>query len=268
MALLTVITVVKDDASGLENTLASLDAQVRSDTNLVVVDGSTDPVSVPTILDKHPATTATYSWSPPAGVYAAMNDGLSIADGAYVYFLNAGDILAANDVLEQVTTQLAATTPSWAYGRVKFLGSDGSSMPEPDWDYLDEYRHWFSRGRFPAHQGVVVAAEELRRQGGFDTSYKVAADYASILHCARQSQPLNLNLVLAEFTVGGLSTQQWRTAQAEFHRARLSAFDLSGVDRAREQAYTWRAIAATSAYRALWAPGRPAHGLVQRLRSR
>ncbi len=268
MALLTVITVVKDDASGLESTLVSLEAQVRSDTNLVVIDGSTDPVAVPTILDKHPGLNATYSWSPPAGVYAAMNEGLSLADGTYVYFLNAGDILAADDVLEQVAPQLALSTPTWAYGRVRFLGADGSSMPEPDWDYLEEYRHWFARGRFPAHQGVVVSAEELRRQGGFDTSYTVAADYASILRCARQAQPLPLGLVLAEFTVGGLSTQRWRTAQAEFHRARQSAFDLNGVDRAREQAYTWRAIAATSAYRALWAPGRPAHGLVQRLRAR
>lgn len=268
MALLTVITVVKDDASGLENTLTSLEAQVPSDMNLVVVDGSTDPVAVPTILDKHRALTATYSWSPPAGVYAAMNDGLGIAEGTYVYFLNAGDILADNDVLEQVTKQLAASAPTWACGQVTFLAADGSSMPEPDWDYLDEYRHWFARGRFPAHQGVVVSAAELRRQGGFDTSYKVAADYASILRCARREQPLHLGLHLAEFSVGGLSTQQWRAAQREFHRARLSVFDLSGVDRAREQAYTWRAIAATSAYRALWAPGRPAHGLVQRIRAR
>lgn len=268
MALLTVITVVKDDASGLEKTLTSLDAQGHPDLDLVIVDGSADAVEVPTILDRHDTLHVTYTWSPPAGVYAAMNDGLRAAEGAYVYFLNAGDILAANDVLARLIALLAASNPTWAYGRVRFIGPDGSSMPEPDWTYPEEYRHWFARGRFPAHQGVVVAAEELRRQGGFDTSYVVAADYASILRCARQAPPLELDLVLAEFTVGGLSTQQWRTAQAEFHRARRSAFDLNGLDRVRELVYTWRATAATSAYRALWAPGRPAHGLVERLRAR
>ena len=268
MTLLTVITVVKDDPSGLDSTLASLDAQEPADIGVVVIDGSSDREAVPAVLSRHPTSPVDYSWSPPSGVYGAMNEGLRKASGSYVYFLNAGDVLAGVDVLQRITVQLAAASPVWAYGRVTFLGTDALAMPEPDWDYDTELHHWFARGRFPAHQGVVTSTSELIRQGGFDTSYQVAADYASILRCARSARPLDLGFTLAEFTVGGLSTQKWRLAQQEFHRARRAAFDLDGLDSVREQAYTLRALAAASAYRALWAPGRPAHELVRRLRAR
>ncbi|MDI1290906.1 MAG: glycosyltransferase [bacterium] len=268
MTLLTVITVVKDDPSGLDSTLASLGVQEPADIGVVVIDGSSDHEAVPQVLARHSATPVDYSWSAPSGVYGAMNTGLGQADGEYIYFLNAGDVLAGVEVLQRVTSQLAAASPVWAFGRVAFLGSDAELMGEPDWDYDTEFRHWFARGRFPAHQGVVTSRRELLRQGGFDTSYKVAADYASILRCSRTALPLELGLTLAEFTVGGLSTQQWRLAQQEFHRARRAAFDLDGLDSVREQAYTLRSLAAASAYRALWAPGRPAHDLVRRLRAR
>ncbi len=268
MALLTVITVVKDDASGLDSTLASLDVQEPADINVVVIDGSSDPHAVPQVIARHSVTPVDYSWSAPSGVYGAMNEGLRKADGEYIYFLNAGDVVAGVDVLQRVTSQLAADSPVWAYGRVTFLGTDAEAMPEPDWDYDTEFRHWFARGRFPAHQGVVTSRAELLGQGGFDTTYKVAADYASILRCSRVAPPLDLGLTLAKFTVGGLSTQQWRVAQQEFHRARRAAFELDGLDAAREQAYTARSLVAASAYRALWAPGRPAHDLVRRLRAR
>ena len=266
MPLLTIVTVVRNDAAGLRRTLGSLSRQSVAPDQLVVVDGSDDRDEVAGTLAAFPLLPVDLSWAPPRGVYAAMNDGLARAIGDYVCFLNAGDVLAADDVLAGIAGPLAGQRPRWAMGRVEFFGEDGSVMAQPAWDYADERAALFARGRFPAHQGVVVRTDALRAQGGFDLSYRVAADYASILRLAADGPPLDLGLTLAEFTVGGLSTQDWQQALGEFHRARRAAFAPRGLAAVAERTRTARTWAATSAYRSLWAPGRPLAGVAARIR--
>lgn len=263
--MLTVITVVKDDDAGFARTAESMARQGASDVEWIVVDSSADSASIPAVVDAHglPARTM---WVAPAGVYPAMNTGLEHASGRFTYFLNAGDRLAAPSVLETAVHWLGESDPVWAYGRVRFLMPDGTTVAEPPWDYRTEQRRSFARGRFPSHQGVVISTAELRRQGGFDTSYRVVADYASVLKASIVADPAVWDLELAEFTTGGLSTQQWRLAQEEFHRARLEILRPTGWAAARESFDTTRTSLGTRAYRALWAPGRPLHSAVSRAR--
>lgn len=195
-----------------------------------------------------------------------MNASLREASGKYVYFLNAGDTFASEAVLNEVLPLLESEQPTWAFGRVAFLTESGIPMAEPAWDYAVERRHLFARQRFPAHQGVIMATDELREIGGFDTSYAVAADYASILAFSALSTPLALDIVLARFQQGGLSTQSWLVAQKEFHRARRTIFQPRGTAAAAEWLRTQEGLIKTAAYRALWAEGRPAHRAVAALR--
>ena len=270
VTLLSIVTVVKDDLLGLRETLASLSLQPGVE--LVVIDSSSDREAVPSLLaevlpaEVLPAVRC--SWVAPAGVYPAMNAGLADAVGDYTYFLNAGDLLADGSVLPRMTMALDEARPTWAWGPVRFVTAAGDPVREPAWEYAAERRALFARGRFPAHQGVVISTSELRRQGGFDLSFRIAADYLSILRCADRSDPLALGFTVAEFREGGLSTTAWREALGEFHRARILAFHPSGWAAVKERLRTVRVRATTSAYRALWAEGRPAHDAVTRFRGR
>lgn len=259
MPLVSVVTVVKDDPRGLAATLTSLGTGDRAGTEVVVIDGSADRAAAA----EAERAGARYAWWEPRGVYPAMNDGLAAATGDYVYFLNAGDTLAAPDVLPRVVDLLEDRRPLWAVGRVRFIGVDGRPMVEPPWDYATERARSFARGRFPAHQGVVMAREALLAAGGFDVSYRVAADYAAVLRFSLRADPLALGLVLAEFHAGGLSTVAWRQAQQEFHRARREVLRPRGRAGLLERWDTAVGMAATAAYRGLWAPGRPLHGIVR-----
>jgi glycosyltransferase involved in cell wall biosynthesis len=266
MTLLCVVTVVRNDPDGLHETLKSLADQAVAPDQLIVIDGSDDKDSVPAELAANPGLPAAYSWHPPRGVYAAMNTGLAEVTGDYVYFLNAGDTLASDDVIGRLRAALSDVPPLWAMGRVEFLAADGSTMPQPEWSYAEERNRLFARGVFPPHQGVVVRTDPLRQQGGFDTSYRVAADYASIMKLARTADPLELGFTMARFSVGGLSTTAWQQGLSEFHRARREAFDPTGVAAATELVRTGQRWLATAAYRSLWAPGRPLSGLAARIR--
>lgn len=266
MTLLTIVTVVRNDPTGLRATLSSITSQQQQPDELVIVDGSDDATVVPLIVRDAGELEATIVWRPPRGVYPAMNDGLAEATGRYVYFLNAGDELADATVIRGIWNALDHASPMWAYGPVQFLAADGARLPSPDWQYPAERGRLFARGRFPAHQGVVAQREALRSVGAFDTSYRVAADYAAICHLSRIADPLELDFLVAVFRVGGLSTTDWRQGLREFHRARREAFAPTGGPRLLEHWDTARIRVATTAYRTLWAPGRPLHGVAERLR--
>lgn len=146
---LTVVTVVRNDPAGLAATLTSIAEQDCAPAQVVVLDGSDDRTTAPAVLAQFGGLTVDYAWSPPRGVYAAMNTALAMATGTYVYFLNAGDRFAGPTVVATMTTALVQHEPAWATGEVAFLAVDGSRLPEPAWSYERERARLFARGRFP-----------------------------------------------------------------------------------------------------------------------
>ena len=246
---LTIVTVVRDDLAGLQRTLSSISASGAADVQVIVVDSSSDRESVAATC----AGIADVHWVEPEGIYPAMNIGLSLAEGHYVQFLNAGDMLHDDQVLNRVRL-VAEGDPSWMFGPVRIVDASGSSTVTPPWDYPAEARHLFSRGHFPQHQGTFMGTELLRSADGFDARYRIAADYAAFLKVSRLADPVVLDFVIADFFEGGASTEHWRAAFDEFHRARLEVFSPKGTGLLIERWNTWIGRSKVWAYRTVVAP--------------
>ena len=259
---LTIATVVKDDAAGLERTLASLIYQDLAGAELVVVDSSADREAVPPVVSELPPDASVhYCWTAPAGIYPAMNQALGLAAGDYVYFLNAGDELAESTVLARVRRALAGTDAVWAFGAVEIRERSGARVVTPPWDYESEKRALFSRGHFPAHQGTFARRGVLGALGGFDAGYRISADYAMALRLSLVEDPLLLPFIIARFHEGGTSTQDWKASFAEFHRARREILAPVGAAALRERWATARHFGLVYAHREVrprleWGPFR------------
>ena len=238
---LTVITVVKDDPVGFARTSASLRNQDLDGVEWVVIDSSTERLCV---------DDAVTVWTPPRGIYAAMNEGLETATGEYVYFLNAGDTLEPG-VISTIRLTSLASRPAWLYGDVRFSAANGTSVTPPPFDYAKEKARNFAAGRFPPHQGTIVKRDVLRRLDGFDESYRVAADYKVMLQLSELAEPAILDFTVAEFAVGGTSTERWLESFVEFHRARSQVLRLHGLSAARESWNTMFQIATVALTRML-----------------
>ena len=221
---LTVVTAVRNDPEGLRRTFASLRTQDLDGVEVLVIDSSADKSSVEEVC----GDTAVIEWIEPQGVYAAMNTGLQHASGTYVQFLNAGDCLHDDSVLQRVRLA-SASAAQWMFGPVEIVNSGGNRTITPTWDYSVESRHLFARGLFPQHQGTFARRDLLHSLGGFDTSFRIAADYAMFLRMSQVSDPLELDFVVADFHVGGLSSQRWQESFREFHRARIEVFHPTGA---------------------------------------
>ncbi|MCH9802160.1 MAG: glycosyltransferase [Actinomycetia bacterium] len=226
---LTIVIPVRDDKEGLQRTLTSTARQKDEDVQVLVVDSSRDHDAVVSMC----SGIAQVIQVAPEGVFPAMNTGLDRAAGTFVQFLGAGDQLH-DSVLARVR-KVADLNPEWMFGPVRIIGTHGRHTVTPHWDYAREVSHLFARGFFPQHQGTFARTELLRNFGGFSSSFRVAADYALFLRLSQHSTPVRLDFVVADFTMGGVSTTRWRESFHEFHRARQEIFRPAGLVAAQEQ---------------------------------
>ncbi len=240
MPWLSVVTVVKDDLEGFQRSIDSLSKQDLAGVELVVVDSSANALEIPAFLSDCLITDYQSEWVEPQGIYSAMNRGLELAHGDYIYFLNAGDSFLDHLVIGDLSVLVAESSPAWIIGRVQILEQSGKSVTSALWDYETEKKALFARGLFPPHQGTVVKTEVLRSVGGFDERFVIAADYAAALSLSQVHDPLITERVIATFFEGGISTMRWQDSFREFHYARREVFAPRGLAALEERFRYWQ----------------------------
>lgn len=115
MCKLSIITINYNNALGLGKTMQSVLSQTSKEFEYIVVDGGSNDTSCQIIRDKRLEINGTIELEgikvtcvseADKGIYHAMNKGIRIAKGEYVQFVNSGDCLASNDVVEKMLNQL------------------------------------------------------------------------------------------------------------------------------------------------------------------
>ena len=102
---LSIITINYNNCNGLAETIRSVEGQTLKDFEWVVVDGvSTDGSR--DLIEAHADSFSYWVSEPDNGIYHAMNKGIKEAGGEYLLFLNSGDMLADNQVVEHVVPSL------------------------------------------------------------------------------------------------------------------------------------------------------------------
>lgn len=105
---LSIITVNRNNPEGLRRTLESVLSQTRTtDYEQIVIDGASDRGDVEVLKElsgrfEERAIPFTYVSEPDSGIYNAMNKGIRKANGEYCLFLNSGDALYDDRVIEDV----------------------------------------------------------------------------------------------------------------------------------------------------------------------
>jgi len=106
---LSIITINYNNASGLRKTVESVLSQSTHDFEYIVVDGGSTDGSVE-YLESQNSELKTQNFSfiseKDNGIYNAMNKGIRMAQGEYLHFLNSGDWLADEKVVENMLKTL------------------------------------------------------------------------------------------------------------------------------------------------------------------
>jgi len=208
--------------------LDSVLAQEHPSYEVIVVDGgSTD--STPGLLAEYERRfEGRLQWISEVdrGLYDAMNKGLSRACGRWVVFLGADDRMASG-ALSIVARLAASDAPQIICGSTRVFWT-GGALVEP----ARSFRTRPIPKRAPArHQSIYVSRDALLAIGGFDTSYRIAADYDAYLRLLRSGAEESLLAdVLSEFRLGGVSSTRKIRTVAEYRDIRIAHGANPGVE--------------------------------------
>lgn len=101
MIKLSIITINYNNRIGLEETIISVISQINQSFEYIIIDGNSNDGSKDVISKYKDKITYAIS-EPDSGIYNAMNKGVSKANGEYCLFLNSGDKLANNNVVNEI----------------------------------------------------------------------------------------------------------------------------------------------------------------------
>lgn len=171
----TVITVCYNHVKGLERTMKSVLEQTYADIEYIVIDGGSTDGSKE-IIEAHQKLLAYWCSETDGGIYDAMNKGLAKARGEYCLFLNAGDYFCNSSVLQEVFGK-KTWTEDLIIGRQMYYDEKGKKSAAWSIKTEDIDERFFWSNTLP-HQSTFIKTSLLRKTGGYDTQYKICADWA------------------------------------------------------------------------------------------
>jgi len=213
---ISIITVVYNSLDLLAGTIESVMSQTYSNIEYIVVDGGSTDGTV-AIIEKYADHISQWVSEPDKGLYDAMNKGLKMATGDYVWFMNAGDHLYAPDTLEKMIDRWQPDSDI-LYGEVmlvddkrKELGTRTATTKQK----LTNPLRWqdLAKGMVVCHQGFLPR----RTIAPFYIENNLTADIDWVIKCLKASkQTTPTEMVVASYLVGGLSKQQHQQKRSSY----------------------------------------------------
>lgn len=197
--------------------MASLAAQTFIDYEWVIVDGASTDKTLELVkgFDAAPVTQLS---EPDKGIYDAMNKGVGLAKGDYVFFLNSDDALHDPEVLADMASRLDSDpTIEVLYGNVVY--------DQPGRQILRTFSH-INRLTLPfedlCHQAVFARRSLFATVGLFNKDFHLNADYDWLIRVFRSgAKCIWVDRTVALFTVGGAHIQDPKYLATERKLVRL-----------------------------------------------
>jgi len=182
--LVTVVTVTRNAARLLPDTLASVASQSYTNIEYVVIDGASTDGTLD-ILRSHEHAISRWVSEPDAGIYDAMNKGIAMARGALVKLLNADDLLPSDSVARAVAAYRTLARGTCIYGDLAVTNVGGQGYGRLTLGGGIRF--------FPIflHPGWYVPLSVYETYGLYHTRYRVASDYEYSLRLRRAGVPFH-----------------------------------------------------------------------------
>ncbi len=179
MRKVSVITVVYNDVTHIEETMQSYFAQTWSEKEYVVIDGgSTDGTKE--VIEKYKDKIDVFVSEEDDGIYDAMNKGIVASSGDWICILNSGDMFASEDVIERIMRSVDTKGVGVIYGNSYELEEDvamisqTSSENVKDMEYGPIYRHGSSFVRSEVQKSHLF--DLSRKELGYALDWKMIHD--------------------------------------------------------------------------------------------
>lgn len=208
---ISVVTAVLDRARVVGDCLQSVLEQTHPEVEHVVIDGGSTDGTLD-IVRANSGRVAHLVSERDGGLYEAINKGLAAATGDVIGILGADDVYASRSTLALVAAAMQAGADA-CFGDLVYI--DDQARVVRTWRSSPFRRGRFLRGWMPPHPTFFVRRSVYARLGGYDTRFRIAADYELMLRYLEGARIPSVYVpqTLVRMRVGGTSNRAGNLAR-------------------------------------------------------
>lgn len=203
MKKISVVTVCYNSENEIEETICSVLNQKYSNYEYIIIDGKSKDKTfdkIKNIVNGHNNENLTIISEEDAGIYDAMNKAICLSQSEWIIFINSGDLLSSNEILNKIERNLDQSYDV-VYGNI--IASDkrfGKKIRKPlKLELLKETMPF-------CHQAILIKTSIMKKYK-FETKYKICADYNLFYNLYKSNYNFKyIDEVISIYDTGGVSS--------------------------------------------------------------
>ena len=228
---ISIVTITFNAEQFLRETMQSVLKQTHTDIEYLIIDGKSTDGTVEIIKSfeaEMKEKSIEFRWisEPDKGLYDAMNKGLRMATGDFVWFVNAGDQIFDSTTAQKVSDAIAANEQAdVVYGQTLIIDQNGTPCGE---------RHKIApknlqfksllNGLVVCHQSILVRRSIAPN---YNLQYRYSADYDWVCGVLEQSRcNVYVDGYLSKFMLSGISAKNRKASWVERYKIMRCHFGL------------------------------------------
>lgn len=206
---LSIVTINRNNATGLEKTMESVLSQSCANLEYIVVDGASTDASVEVIKQNATYFGDRLKWisESDTGIYNAMNKGIRMATGEYIQILNSGDCLAGYDITERMLFELEREgNPSILYGNMIKCFPDGKRIVDKGFAGKEITLLGMYTGTLN-HDSAYIHRDLFVKYGYYDEGLRIVSDWKWYFQAIvlGEEKPVYVDIDVTLFDMTGIS---------------------------------------------------------------
>lgn len=205
---ISIITVCYNSASTIADTIRSVQKQKYDNYEHLIIDGGSTDETIAVVQSLANSNTR-YISEVDAGIYDAMNKGLSLATGEVIGFINSDDFYASSSVLSLIGEVFKNPTVECCYGDLCYVDQFSLGRIVRYWHSNSFSPNLFRIGWCPPHPTFFVRRSTYEKFGGFNLKFRLAADFELMLRFLEKYKIHSIYLpqVLVNMRLGGATNK-------------------------------------------------------------
>lgn len=189
----------------LEDSLISILLQTFKNYEIIIIDGDSTDSTIEIVKD-YSSKYSSIQWisEKDNGIYDAMNKGIKLARGEWIYFLGSDDRLYENSTFKKLAGSISECRADMIYGNVLIKGE--SIWAKDEQTYNGEYSIRELVKNNICHQSAFYKRELLLKLGGYNIDYVVCADWDVNFYFFANYKIQYTEQIIAFFTSSGFSS--------------------------------------------------------------
>ncbi|MCK9205286.1 MAG: glycosyltransferase [Bacteroidales bacterium] len=186
--------------------LSSVANQTYKNVEHLIIDGKSDDNTLPTIegfMEKF--TNIRLVSERDSGIYHAMNKGLDLSTGDWIYFMGAEDSFLGETTLSDLVEAGFLKEEQIVYGDVLIKGDTHWAKDNSIYDGVFDLVKLFKKNI--CHQGVFYPRSTIKVVGYYNEKYKVTSDWDYNIRCFARYPFFYTGKIIAIFKTGGKSSE-------------------------------------------------------------